>query len=338
MPQFPAVAALQHFEDCEPHMTRCNALLKQVGHTVPEIWPLFKLDPVNQQVIIHRHAHVRVSPYFTKIRVSKAAFKPTLDVFKSDTSHPMKRRKWDKPTDTLAQVQNISIPKFLQDIMKVDRTADALRDLATHLLNYTHDKNTDPNLYFCSTPKDYVDLHRIQNGSCMQVGSNHTMGARAALLKSHDVWPSIWYHYCPQVQGVAYKSASGEWLARGFLLRDGDKGPWTSICRGRSEYNDKDSSDKLDAAMLKITNNSNRGVITINVRFTIPVEYEYGGKAACPIPYHDSIMDGYYIAYSHKENIFEIIPAKEFKERDGWKSYHMRGHYETKGWVLFDKK
>ena len=181
-------------------------------------------------------------------------------------------------------------------------------------------------LQYCEKPADYVKMYEAAN-SCMSITNR---GKNCwELYQTKNLWPSIFYHYVPNLTGVILIKGSTR-LARGFVYGKERIGPiyakeeygrWVQDAYGGSRYDYGDNYEKIMGEMLtadgyKTKHKSN---ISFLKPFYVP-QVTYKGRAFCPFPRLDFIKMPLYISYDAKNKRFKFSSkAGDLKVRDCYK-------------------
>jgi hypothetical protein len=166
-------------------------------------------------------------------------------------------------------------------------------------------------------------MYKVPSSSCMTIGLTASFESSATPMRTlayrlDDVWPSMAYAYCKQVQGL-YLTENKEPVARVFMLREKITGPFTHW--GSLYVKDGQHKTKYQNALVAAIKDSEFGKTKLAhmfklarlYRFAIP-SFLVNERLLCPVPYADNWPNGTIFAYDPENDQFIVNPTKKDME------------------------
>lgn len=181
-------------------------------------------------------------------------------------------------------------------------------------------------LVFCKDPKDYVDMYTNGIRSCMQNeqflikypnAPASEVRLRDALYKAHKTWPSVFYHYYPNTQGVMLVNARGTILARTLLLKQDEDKEFKTYGNIYGSYSEKERMEQYlkRAGYVSVDNEDAlaEDCVGTQQRFEVPAIDTIMG-VLCPWPFSDHIEVGEFgrMHYDKAKKVF-VFNSKSAK-------------------------
>lgn len=214
-----------------------------------------------------------------------------------------------------------TVPAWLKKYTD-EATAQKLAAQVQEELLYKPSDNT-----ILSTPQEYASMcdDRL---SCMAVDStNHASTFRTYMWDKFKLWPSLFFYYCPYLQGAVIKNKeTGRTAARGTINLNGG---YMSVYSDNSVHRLKLERDLGDY--------HKKNELKTREDFVIPAfELSYNDGRIyyiCPLAYHDVIHHPYYIYFNREKKEFNFVHYTP--KMDGWRYLSISDNtYGYKGWVV----
>lgn len=227
--------------------------------------------------------------------------------FNSEISDPVRSRRWADPDRVYGRVETTTIARFMRNVLGMSDLGmrdDEIRDYAQKVVNWFK----PPELIFCQTPEDYVDMFSVNAFTCMTHNSTHMSQVAKDILRDTGYFSSMWFHFNPHTQGV-YIRKNGKAVARAMIVRSETNENfrhYTNIIASTNEF--RASIEGLLRQAGYVCNNGDYYQVSIKEKFSVPA-FEYKNKKYCPLPFHDSVKSNYAIVWNEGANAFEFSPV-----------------------------
>lgn len=299
--------------------------VKDSGFARKEVVPFATASESAGKLVVYPNLMLNVKPS-VKIKTPKNIYHyktriaPIVKSFKQDIKVPkIRENKWGRdPFRTFNIAQEVAITKYVRELLEGTITDHELRDLSAVIeYNITHRHNV--NIVYAETPEDYVEMHKA-GVSCMATPNvdkttyDHygDESARYQIFRELGLWPSHFYSFCPQIQGVYVKN-KGAATARAFIFNNHYGSLYGGVGCGTLTEHLRKEGVKYGAG----------GRIKIKEAFEIPA-VTWRGQKLCPVPTCDNLAHGYYVTYDEARDVFIVGPTGD---------HLMEYSYSYKGWI-----
>lgn len=256
---------------------------------------------MNEQGKMIVHQNVTFAPA-KKTELFKGTLKqlaPLRKTFNEDMKDANRAKRWaeGRAQNMIFKSVELSPVKYLRDYLGVEGKDNLIRDMAQQLV----DAINASEIIFCEQPSDYVRMFEVPTRSCMCAAHDdyYNTTTRTYLYQEHDLWPSIWYHYNPLMQGV-YMKSNGKPVARAFLKRKTPDAAWTGYQHAHGTAGGYSSI--LNNRLTEITGSPDNIPIDF-IDMEIPA-HEIGNKLLCPNAYADAFYNEIYVKYDPDRKMF----------------------------------
>lgn len=230
--------------------------------------------------------------------------KNTIAQYEKDLKHEIKKTAWTplvRGKKRLKKRRELSIPRALGRYLKL--TEKGLKDQELADLAQTLANDRKPlMLHYAEKPEDYLTMYGSGPTSCMTMHGTFSDRRWASLLK-HNVHPTSFYAYHPNIKGV-YIQKNGKILARTLLIkRKKDTWVFTRLYCLSSQIRETFIKCLNDANIFKANNRSSHKKCEFDIPGVFLKSYE---TYVCPVPYFDINFGTITINFNEKTKIFKI--------------------------------
>lgn len=274
-----------------------------------------KADPM--KVVVYKNIDVKAKP--------EAVIEHVLNLLGNDKTKERLATK-DRAIKLITKKEETTLVKFIAENTNIkDRHKDDYIKRTAEQLAVLF---TIPEIVLCEKPKDYYEMFKVKNGSCMTVGSSYsgdiTKITWPKVAEDTGHYPSAWYHYQPYAKG-GYLKAGDVPVVRFMLYRTTTDGPWETY--GDVKYSQYGLVDILKKHMETLGVKSGTSAETI-FEYRVPgITHELlndGKTKHCPLPNCDNQRKDFSVAFDSTTG--EFVFGKTVNHKDWTRITDTYGH------------